>query len=246
MSSKLLSYIFVFIFSLPVLSFSQKIIYETKSYKDSSIVKRYSVSVNYPQVVNFKDNGVQNKINSFIKTEINEISDDFVKELDDWDISEIPADFSSDFDCSFTVSYAQDNIFSVTFEIYTYYAGAAHPFSYSYCLNMDLTRAKEIDFKLMFKDENTGLNKLSDYCFKELKKRNDTEDICTEDEWLKEGTKPDPENYKSISIEPDGLLVIFNAYQVACYAAGPQTVLIPYSELKGVINPTGPLNSFIK
>ncbi len=246
MISKLLSYLFIFIFSLPVLAFSQKINYETKSYKDSSTVKRYHVSVNYPKVVGFKDTHIQDKINSIIQTEIKKVSDDFIKEMEDWDLTDIPADFGSEFDCNYSVSYSQDNIFSFAFDIYTYFAGAAHPYSYSYCMNLDLERVKVMDFALMFRDENTGLKKLSDYCFKELKKRNDTEDICTDDEWLKEGTKPDPENYRSISIELDGLLVIFNAYQVACYAAGPQTVLIPYSELKGILNPNGPLSSFIK
>jgi hypothetical protein len=113
-------------------------------------------------------------------------------------------------------------------------------------MNLDLERVKVIDFAMMFRDENSGLKKLSDYCFNELKKRNDTEDICTDDEWLKEGTKPDVKNYESLPIEPEGILVIFNAYQVACYAAGPQTVKIPYSELKDFINPKGPLSIFLK
>ncbi|HEY5125589.1 MAG TPA: DUF3298 and DUF4163 domain-containing protein [Ignavibacteria bacterium] len=246
MNSKLLSCLFIFVFSIPVLAFSQKINYETKGFKDSSVVKRYQISVSYPQVIGFKDTRAQDKVNTIIQTEIKKISDDFIKQLVDWDLTDIPADFSSEFECNFTVSYSQDNIFSVAFEIYTYYAGAAHPYSYAYCMNMDLVRAKVIDFTLMFKDENSGLKKLSDYCFNELKKRNDTEDICTDDEWLKEGTKPDVKNYESLPIEPEGILVIFNAYQVACYAAGPQTVKIPYSELKDFINPKGPLSIFLK
>ena len=34
----------------------------------------------------------------------------------------------------------------------------------------------------------------------------------------------------------DGLTVTFPPYAVAPYAAGPQEVLIPYSELRGILN----------
>jgi hypothetical protein len=37
------------------------------------------------------------------------------------------------------------------------------------------------------------------------------------------------------------LLITFDEYQVAPYAAGPQKVAIPYSELRALINPQGPL-----
>jgi len=38
----------------------------------------------------------------------------------------------------------------------------------------------------------------------------------------------------------------FDAYQVGPYAAGPQYVLVPYSALKDVINPDGPVGQFAK
>jgi hypothetical protein len=42
----------------------------------------------------------------------------------------------------------------------------------------------------------------------------------------------------------DGLLVTFNEYQVAPYASGPQTVIAPYAQLKGLISPREPLATF--
>jgi hypothetical protein len=38
------------------------------------------------------------------------------------------------------------------------------------------------------------------------------------------------------------LEVTFNPYQVASYAEGPHTVLIPYNVLKDVIDPQGALS----
>ncbi|RIK32332.1 MAG: hypothetical protein DCC56_00555 [Anaerolineae bacterium] len=38
-----------------------------------------------------------------------------------------------------------------------------------------------------------------------------------------------------------GFVITFDEYQVAPYAADPQTVTVPYSELKPLINQQGPL-----
>jgi hypothetical protein len=43
-----------------------------------------------------------------------------------------------------------------------------------------------------------------------------------------------------------GLGINFDSYQVGPYAAGPQFVLVPYSALKDLINPEGPIAQFAK
>lgn len=57
------------------------------------------------------------------------------------------------------------------------------------------------------------------------------------------GADPTPENYRNWNITPGGLLISFDPYQVAAYAAGPQEVLIPYAKLSAIIDPNGPLGS---
>jgi hypothetical protein len=41
------------------------------------------------------------------------------------------------------------------------------------------------------------------------------------------------------------LAITFDEYQVAPYAAGPQTVVVPFSELTNLLNPEGPAKSFL-
>ena len=43
-----------------------------------------------------------------------------------------------------------------------------------------------------------------------------------------------------------GLLITFDEYQVAPYVFGQQTETVPYSELKSMIDPHGPLGDFVK
>ena len=58
---------------------------------------------------------------------------------------------------------------------------------------------------------------------------------------IKEGAGPTAKNYESWTITPRGLGINFDSYQVAPYAAGPQFVMVPYSTLKDLIKPDGPI-----
>jgi len=63
-------------------------------------------------------------------------------------------------------------------------------------------------------------------------------------EW-EEGALPAPENYQRWNITPDGLLISFDEYTVAPYAAVPQAVLVSYEVLKQLIDPGGLLAPFL-
>jgi len=58
------------------------------------------------------------------------------------------------------------------------------------------------------------------------------------------GTEPTADNYAAWTITRKGLYVTFDPYQVAAYAAGPQYILVPYSVLKDIIKPDGPIANY--
>ena len=62
---------------------------------------------------------------------------------------------------------------------------------------------------------------------------------------LKDGSAPTAKNYESWTITKRGIGINFDPYQVAPYAAGPQFVMVPYSALKELIKPDGPLGLFL-
>ena len=63
---------------------------------------------------------------------------------------------------------------------------------------------------------------------------------------IERGAAPSAKNYQSWTITRSGLGINFDAYQVGAYAAGPQFVMVPYSALKDLINPDGPIAQFAK
>src|SRR5215216_549177 len=130
------------------------------------------------------------------------------------------------------------DLWSFKFDFHFYSDGAAHPGSYSITLNYDLGQGKELVLADLFLPNTDYLGAISRYCIAELSKQPFFEGPFAD------GAQPTPGNYRNWNITPNGLMITFDEYQVAPYAAGPQTVAVPYSELRSLIDPQGPLGEF--
>jgi hypothetical protein len=128
-----------------------------------------------------------------------------------------------------------NDIWSFKFDVSFYADGAAHPGLNSVTLNYDLGQGRELSLADLFLPGSNYLEVISAYCIAELSKQ------PFFDGPFSEGAQPTPENYRNWNIASDGLMITFDEYQVAPYAAGPQKVTVPYSQFRAVINPQGPL-----
>ncbi|HEX6303881.1 MAG TPA: RsiV family protein [Anaerolineales bacterium] len=126
-------------------------------------------------------------------------------------------------------------VIGLVFEIVSYFGGA-HPISYHRELNYDLTAARVLSLEDLFEPGSDYLDVIAGYSIDELSKNRE---ILFED--FEQYAAPAPENYSVWTITPGGLLIVFEEYQVAPYAAGPQYVVVPYSALAGTLDPAGPL-----
>ena len=106
-------------------------------------------------------------------------------------------------------------------------------------LNYDLKNGKPIKLADLFKPDAKYLQVIAKHCIDELKKKPG----LMADE-IDRGAAPAAKNYANWTITKRGLGINFDAYQVAPYAAGPQFVLVPYSVLKDLIKPDGPIGRF--
>ena len=88
----------------------------------------------------------------------------------------------------------------------------------------------------LFKADSDYLGAIADYAVNDLKARDAL--------FFEEGAAPTAENYQIWNLTPEGLLITFDPYQVAPYAAGTQEVLVPYLELLEIIDPQGPISVF--
>lgn len=152
-----------------------------------------------------------------------------------------PLAAGSSLDIQYSLLGQRGDIWSIQFLVDFYADGAAHPGRYSISVNHDLASGEDINLADLFIQNSDYLKIISDLCKAELS----TRDIGFQD--FSTGADPLPENYTRWNLSNEGFLVItFDEYQVAPYAAGPQTVTIAITDLQGIANPDGILPLFAK
>jgi hypothetical protein len=154
---------------------------------------------------------------------------------------------TSTLDIGYEIRYATDDLISVEFSEGSYEAGAAHGNSNTTVMNYDVKNGKKLTLADLFNPNAKYLSAISAYCIKDLRDQSKKyKDAMLDEEMMKTGASPRADNYRAVAITKKGLWVTFDPYQVAPYAAGPQTVLVPYSALKDIIKPDGPVAAFAK
>jgi hypothetical protein len=154
-------------------------------------------------------------------------------------VQPVPGSTGSFYDQTYKLLSPAGNLVSMKFQIMTYFQGAAHPGTRLRTVNYDLEAGSDVRLEQLFLPGSDYLERITNYCIAQLSSRN------IGFEAFANGAQPLPENYGNWNITADGLLITFDEYQVAAYAAGPQEVNVPYAELQPVIDPHGPLAGFL-
>ena len=217
--------------------------------KETNKKLNYSIAVEYPQLTGSLNPNFD-KFNHEVKNLVGRKVSEFKKDITSPDTAAPPpADsMGSDLRIGYKVALAKDDFISIEFDIGSYYQGAAHPNSNSSVVNFDLKNGKPLKLVDLFKPGSRYLQTISTYCVKDLKKQSKAGGAGTmlENDQLESGAAANAKNYQSWTITKKGLGIDFDSYQVAPYAAGPQHVLIPYSALKDIIKPEGPVGPLLK
>lgn len=182
----------------------------------------YSIQVEYP--------GPNAAALKWVQAQIQE----FKKEYREYALEPRP-DLKCTLDIGFEVVYQSPRLTAIEFSTAVYYGGA-HPGHNLAALLLD-GKGKPLSLSRCFKPQSDWIGVLADYCKQDLIRQK----IETSDDFLNDGTAAKPENYKVVLPTKDGLRVEFPEYQVAPYSSGPQQVLVPYSQIKELIDPAGPL-----
>lgn len=131
-----------------------------------------------------------------------------------------------------TKLFNQDNYQSFRFDISTY-TGGAHPNTVSHTLTFNMNTYQQLALADLFTPETNFLKTLSTLSRESLKKQLDDSQV----DMIDSGTEPSENNFHSWTLDGDNLNLHFDPYQVAPYAAGPQTVSIKLSDLGNILLP---------
>lgn len=206
------------------------------------------ISYAYPIFSGINDQSVQEKINDDIKNRIVSAADGSRGDVEEFCPSGQEADESlAGWVCRFGYdseyeSFTQysGKILSVRLETYMY-TGGAHGDTVVEFINYDLQSGEKFDWRDTFVSDSDYLVRIAEYAKTELRQKLlEGEYTMTEEEWIETGSMPSPENYNTnVGFSEDALLVVYQSYQVAPYALGQITVLIPYDKLRGIVDSEG-------
>ncbi|MDR2055818.1 MAG: DUF3298 and DUF4163 domain-containing protein [Desulfovibrio sp.] len=130
---------------------------------------------------------------------------------------------------AYTVAQPSPAAVSLTFELWTY-TGGAHGNLDIITLNYSLLTGQRLELVDLFDDPDEALRLMSSWSFQVLSRR-----LPLAGAWslqmLKDGTSPDARNFASLTLTPEGIVIQFQPYQVAPWAAGAQAVEMPFEKL---------------
>jgi Protein of unknown function (DUF3298) len=214
----------------------------TREYKQSIKLKKATLAAEYPEL---SANANAAGFNQLAKARAMRSLAEFRKDL----AGETAADIKllgatgNYISVAYGIEYADDDLISVNFVENTF-SGGAHPNLGTFTLTYDLKTGRELKLAELFKPGAKYLTTIAAYAMRDLKARKDPDsgdNMGLAQDIFEDGAKPTAGNYANWNVTKKGLLITFPPYQVAAYAYGPQTVIIPYSYLKDIVRPGGAL-----
>jgi hypothetical protein len=212
-----------------------------REYKESIKAKKATLSAEYPEL---SGNANAAGFNQIAKARVMRSLAEFRRDLAGLTAADIKLSETGNYiDVAYGVEYADDDLISVNFVEYLF-TGGAHPNSGNFALTYDLKNGRELKLGDLFKPGSRYLTTIADYAIRDLKERKDPdngENLGFAQDIFEDGAKPTADNYRNWNVTKKGLLITFPPYQVAAYAFGPQTVIVPFSQLKDIARANGAL-----
>ena len=215
-----------------------------KTIKDDDKARRSENFSRYPELTGINSVSQKN-FNETVKNIVDGANRGYkslLANLSDEDVKNLPEGIKLDHQFDYDIALANNDLISLTFSNYIF-EGGAHGNTSILSINYDLKNNRRLKLADIFEPNSNYLKTISDYSIADLKPR--LGDL-SDDEWIKRGAEANEENYETWNLTKKGLMITFNNYQVAAYAAGPQTVIIPYDKLKTVLRKDGMAAGLLK
>jgi hypothetical protein len=201
--------------------------------RDSDATRRFDAELEYPE---FSPSlrGAQG-LNELVERTIQSLLTDFRQTaVYSPDLSFNKLGFQ--LNCSFGISLLTSQLASLRFAPHAY-AGGAHGSTWTLPLNFSLDSFVELRLPDILADLEGGLELLSTYCIRELTAPT-TDRPARDEHQVRHGAAANADNFRTVNLSSEGLLVTFDEYRVASYAEGPSEVLVPYRVLEEALSPS--------
>ena len=208
----------------------------TKTSNEDDKTRYSKITDEYPELSGV-DTATAAKFNEIVKNYVAKANTEYKSSVADFTPEETKRFATSGLyqELTYDVVSANENLISLVFYDSTF-SGGAHGNSTTKTINYDLKNNRELTLADLFEPNSDYLQTLSKLSLADLKAQKIE---ATDDEMLNDGTTPKAENFASWNLTKKGLRFNFDAYQVASYAAGPQSVVISYAKLEKILRKDG-------
>jgi hypothetical protein len=136
---------------------------------------------------------------------------------------------------------ADRNLVTVAYVIDTYRTPAFHPVPYFETYNFSLRKGRLLNLSELFRHSSGFLKVISASAVRILiRELHYPVDWVEKDDWFRRGTETALENYQNWVMAKRGLIICFDMYSIGPGAMGSNIITIPWSDLKDVLEPSGP------
>lgn len=202
----------------------------------------YSLDLQYPKLSGLADQKMQDAINKDISSQIDSAVADIVR--NNWAGPPELKNVKSSLTVRYDVAYLNAALLSLELNFSSYIVGSAHPDNYTLTSTYDLRNGNKVKLIDLFEPGSNYLEVLADYAIPQLKKDLQLDAQNTDAmNWVDSGAAPQTQNYDKFLIGKEGLVVIFDPYQVAPYSEGFRRVTVPYALLNKIMDPTSVLGA---
>ncbi len=186
----------------------------------------WEINAEYPEII-LTNKQVARDFNTLAKTLVMTNVETFKQTFANDNNTELTYDMS----ISYTVELLNDNLVSLFFQGREF-TGGAHGNSWSFTLNYDLKNNKKLELRDLFKGNVNFLSFISKQSIHQIMTSQGESAV---NEWITGGASENIENFKSWNMTSTGLKITFDPYQVASYAEGIFTTLIPYKSCTSIL-----------
>lgn len=200
--------------------------------------KRIEASYLYPDFLS-KDPALQ-KMNDEFEKNMKAGQDKFIREAKAL-FPEVDSSGGWQQSLSYSVEYYSEELISLTGEVYSY-TGGAHGNTQYVSSNYMIRDGRATPLKLssFFKPGADYMKVLSTYCVNDLLVKGAGWVVSADIKSFNE------KDLGVFAVSPGGIKFAFAPYAVGPYAEGSYFVVVPMRELRGIMDPEGPLSRFIE
>lgn len=208
---------------------------EQKNIKEDNPSKRYTIDVQYPEVIGLNDADFQQQINTEIKERADGEISEFKKENATPPKIKGLEDAKAQLFIKYSTTKLDEQIVSIGLEKYEYSIGQAHGTTNTTTFNYSVKNRKKLSLTDLFVPGCDCWQKLSKIARSAVTENLGKDGGIVDNDLVAAGTAPKAENYQIFLLDNNSLILIFDPYQVAPGATGTVKISIPFSQLRGIL-----------